>query len=153
MTEADARDRERIAAYQSAIRLLRSTEPITEQDRLLLIEVLSAQAARLEGYRVQVEERYGAVSNWQNEAETNRQAWLKEQARAEAAERELDAARAKEHDHEQCIAEMTAAFERSLDQVLERAEAAEKKVQELQKEVSRERDAALWANSRARWRT
>lgn len=37
-------------------------------------------------YRVQVEERYGAVAQWQAEAETNRQAWLKAEAALAASE-------------------------------------------------------------------
>ncbi len=52
---------------------------------------IEASEAAREGYRVQVEERYGAVAQWQAEAEMNRQAWLKSEARAERAEHRVKA--------------------------------------------------------------
>jgi hypothetical protein len=45
-----------------------------------LNRVLNALALQLP-LEMWLEERYGAVSQWQNEAETNRQAWLKADAR------------------------------------------------------------------------
>ena len=64
-----------------------STNGTTEQTEIVLLRqhvavlVARCQAvtAEKERYRVQVEERYGAVAQWQAEAETNRQAWLKAQ--------------------------------------------------------------------------
>jgi hypothetical protein len=54
-----------------------------------LLSALEASEAAREVYRVQVEERYGAVAQWQAEAEMNRQAWLKAEARAERAEQRV----------------------------------------------------------------
>jgi hypothetical protein len=71
-------------ARVQAIRERMAWQENTQQDLAYLLE-------RVEALRVQVEERYGAVAQWQNEAETNRQAWLKERERVEALGRERDA--------------------------------------------------------------